>query len=181
MIQLAWVLFSLVWTILLKSFLRVLGLQGKVFKAHCSKFSARDLKKLSYVIAVRVMDHSMGACQTHRHCEFAHVYCSQAKFNTGTETDKFGQVRAKIANVRELALENVERALARGERLEVLVDKSEALSSGASRFQKTAKKVRDVFWWRNARTWGALAVLLLLVAFIVTGLACHWKFGACFR
>lgn len=94
--------------------------------------------------------------------------------------DKFGQVLTKIANVKELALANVEKALARGEKLQVLVDKSEALSQSANKFEKTSKRVRDVFWWRNARTWLMLAALILLVALVGTGFACKWNFGHCF-
>ena len=105
---------------------------------------------------------------------------SQTKFNADGNTDKFGQVLAKLANVKELALANVERALARGEKLQVLLDKSEALSHSANIFEKSSKRIRDVFWWRNARTWLLLLLLLAAVALVITGFACKWHFKQCF-
>ncbi len=104
----------------------------------------------------------------------------QIKFNGDVNVDKFGQVLAKIANVKELALENVERALARGEKLQVLVDKSEALSYSAHKFEKRSKHIRDVFWWRNARLWLLLAALVAVIGLVVTGFACRWNFEKCF-
>lgn len=104
----------------------------------------------------------------------------QIKFNSDANLDKFGQVLAKMANVKELALANVEKALARGEKLQVLVDKSEALSHSAGTFEKSSKRIRDVFWWRNAKTWLMLLALLCAVGLVITGFACKWNFKQCF-
>ena len=105
---------------------------------------------------------------------------AQVFYNSNKHVDKFGTVRAKLAHVKELAVENVEKALARGERIQLLVDKSEDLRTSSTVFEKKSKEVRDVFWWRNARVWAMLAGVVLLAALVATGFACKWRFATCF-
>ena len=101
-------------------------------------------------------------------------------YNNDPSVSKFGTVQQKISQVKEVALATLEKAMARGEKLEVLVDKSETLQASAGTFEKKAKEVRDVFWWRNARVWATLIGLLVVGALVALGFICKWHFATCF-
>ena len=102
------------------------------------------------------------------------------KYNTDPSVNKFGAVKQKISQVKQVALEAVEKAMARGVKLEVLIGKSETLKTSASTFEKKAKEVRDVFWWRNARVWAAIVAVFAAGALVGLGFFCKWHFATCF-
>ena len=48
-------------------------------------------------------------------------------------------------------LGNIDKVLERGERLEVLVDKTAGIQNKAFKFRKQAREFRSTMWWRNCR------------------------------
>lgn len=48
-------------------------------------------------------------------------------------------------------IENIDKVLERGERIDLLVDKSEALNEQSFVFKKNAKKLKDEMWWKNTK------------------------------
>jgi hypothetical protein len=59
-------------------------------------------------------------------------------------------------------VQNVEQILSRGERIELLVDKTDNMASQATAFRRGARTVRRQMWWKNKRVLG-LGVLVALV------------------
>lgn len=59
-------------------------------------------------------------------------------------------------------VQNLERVLQRGERIELLVQKTEELQTNASTFRKTSTDLKRHFWWRNVKIWIACGVGLLV-------------------
>jgi Synaptobrevin len=57
-------------------------------------------------------------------------------------------------------VDNIERVLSRGERIELLVDKTDAMSSQARAFRKRSQALRRRMWWRNTK-------LIALIVFVV--------------
>lgn len=62
---------------------------------------------------------------------------------------------------------NVERVLARGERLEDLLDKSADLEAGSSGFRATARRVERHMWWRNAKCNCIIASVVLAIIIVI--------------
>ena len=48
-------------------------------------------------------------------------------------------------------VKNVEQILSRGERLDLLIDKTDGLSTQAKQFRKRSAAVRRKYWWRNVK------------------------------
>jgi len=59
-------------------------------------------------------------------------------------------------------VQNVEQILSRGERIELLVDKTDNMASQATAFRRGARTVRRQMWWKNKRVL-ALGILVALV------------------
>lgn len=50
-----------------------------------------------------------------------------------------------------MMIENIDKVLDRGERLELLVDKTENMQGNTFRFRKQARRYRTIMWWRNVK------------------------------
>jgi hypothetical protein len=48
-------------------------------------------------------------------------------------------------------IENIEKVLDRGEKLDLLVDKTEHLQGEAFAFRREARRARRVLWWKVSR------------------------------
>merc|ERR1719253_1075325 len=68
--------------------------------------------------------------------------------------DNIGAVRNQIDEVKDIMVQNIEKVLERGEKIELLVDKTDRLSKQAFKFESTSRNLRRTLWWKNAR-WAA--------------------------
>lgn len=53
--------------------------------------------------------------------------------------------------VRNVMIENIDKVLERGDRLELLVDKTANMQGNTFRFRKQARRFRSTVWWRNVK------------------------------
>jgi hypothetical protein len=56
-----------------------------------------------------------------------------------------------LPQVRSVMLDNIDRVLERGDRLELLVDKTAAMEGNTMRFKRQARRFRNTVWWRNVK------------------------------
>ena len=76
--------------------------------------------------------------------------------------------------------ESLFQVLARGERIETLVDKTDDLRAQAGRFQRTGAALRRKMWWNNAKMWVLIALLLGALALVIFLSVC-FSGGNCFK
>lgn len=74
---------------------------------------------------------------------------------------KVASVQRQVDAVRDVMVENIERVLERGERIELLVDKTDGLRDQAARFQASGRALRQKMWWNVS--FGALERSIFLV------------------
>ncbi|GMF47388.1 unnamed protein product [Phytophthora fragariaefolia] len=94
------------------------------------------------------------------------------------------QVRQKMERVKTLMIENVNQVriltlMERGEKIELLVTRTTKLQQDAMKYEKSAKKLKNAYWWMNVKYWiyGTLAVAVL--ALVVTFLVCGADLSSC--
>ena len=58
------------------------------------------------------------------------------------------RVQVEVSEVKGIMVENIEKVLERGEKLDLLVDKTELLQEGAFNFRREAKRLRQSLWWK---------------------------------
>lgn len=56
-----------------------------------------------------------------------------------------------FAQMRTIMVENIEKILERGDRIELLVDKTATMQDGAFHFRKQSKRLRRALWMKNAK------------------------------
>lgn len=91
------------------------------------------------------------------------------------EYSKVANVSAKVDAVKATMTENIGRMLDRGEKLELLTDKTENLMSEADRFQKTGKQLRRQFWWQNMKMKLIIVAAVVLLAVVIFLMICFSK------
>lgn len=88
------------------------------------------------------------------------------------EDDSLNRVKAQIGELRDVMVENINKVLDRGERVELLVDRTSELEARAFTFDRTANEVRSVHWWRRTKRIMALCVISMFVLLFLVSTAC---------
>lgn len=81
--------------------------------------------------------------------------------NGAVGNTKVASVQQQVSEVKEIMMDNIEKVLDRGEKIEVLVDKTEALRFQADIFHKQGRALRNRMWWNN------LKMKLILLTFVI--------------
>ncbi|KAM1083433.1 hypothetical protein ACFX13_022254 [Malus domestica] len=83
------------------------------------------------------------------------------------EIEKLLKVKAQVSEVKSIMLENIDKAIDRGENLTVLVDKTEDLRSQAQDYKNKGTQMRRKMWYQNMKiklvVFGILLLLILIV------------------
>jgi len=100
-------------------------------------------------------------------------------FSRDASADRVFRVANEIDEVRSVMVDNIEKVLQRGEKIELLVDKTENLNVQAFRFKKQSTTLRRVMWFKNVKLIAALACCVALVILFIAMGICGADFGKC--
>lgn len=89
------------------------------------------------------------------------------------EVSKLAKVKAQVSEVKGVMMENIDKVIDRGEKIEVLVDKTENLRSQAQDFRQQGTQLRRKMWYQNMKIkLIVLAIIIALILIIVLSV-CH--------
>ncbi|GAA0151168.1 SNARE protein [Lithospermum erythrorhizon] len=92
------------------------------------------------------------------------------------EINKLAKVKAQVNEVKGVMMENIEKVLDRGEKIELLVDKTENLRSQAQDFRQQGTKIRRKMWYHNMKMkLVVLAILVVLLLIIILTICPQFK------
>ncbi|KAF9976036.1 hypothetical protein BGZ65_007996, partial [Modicella reniformis] len=92
--------------------------------------------------------------------EFSKVLAKQMEYySTDPNVDAIKHVQGDIEQVKDVMVQNIERVLERGERIELLVDKTDNLNQQAFIFKRRSSVLKKSMWWKNVK----LTVILTLI------------------
>ncbi|KAL9259692.1 Vesicle-associated membrane protein 711-like protein [Drosera capensis] len=84
--------------------------------------------------------------------EFSRVLSQQMEYySNDPNADRINRLKGEMTQVRSVMIENIDKVLDRGERLELLVDKTATLQGNTLRFRRQARRFRSTVWWRNCK------------------------------
>ncbi|XP_038907074.1 vesicle-associated membrane protein 722-like [Benincasa hispida] len=84
------------------------------------------------------------------------------------ESSKLMQVKAQVSEVKAVMIENIDKVMERGTKIEDLVDKTENLRSQAKEFQTNGHQIKKKMWYQNMKIkLIVFAILIILVLIIV--------------
>ncbi|XP_043718938.1 vesicle-associated membrane protein 724 [Telopea speciosissima] len=89
------------------------------------------------------------------------------------EIEKLLKVKAQVSEVKSIMLENIDKAVDRGEKIDILVDKAEDLHSQAQDFKKQGTQIRRKMWYRNMKIKLVVLGVLLILVLVIWLSICH--------
>eukprot|EP00903_Cladosiphon_okamuranus_P019703 g18106.t1 len=111
--------------------------------------------------------------------DFSRTLENQMDIFNSPDGDQILATQQKLDEVKDVMVASVELVLERGERLELLVDKTDNLQQQAFRFENTAKRLKNHLFWKRVRFYSAVTVGVLLLLYIITALACGPTYTKC--
>ncbi|KAF9148686.1 hypothetical protein BG015_009571 [Linnemannia schmuckeri] len=114
--------------------------------------------------------------------EFSKTIAKQMEyFSTNPEADRIKQVQGEIEQVKDVMVHNIERVLERGERIELLVDKTDNLNQQAFAFKKRSTQLKRTMWWKNTKLTIILTAVIVFFIYLIICSACGFPFWSSCR
>jgi vesicle-associated membrane protein 7 len=117
--------------------------------------------------------HAMAFCYNE---EFAPVLRERMGYYNNPDNeravDSIGAVKNQIDEVKENMVQNISNLLERGERLELLVEKTDNLNQQAFRFESSGRSLRRAMYWRQMRCYAGVGVAIIFLIFIAAASMC---------
>lgn len=111
--------------------------------------------------------------------EFGRTLQKQMEFFNGPNADQFTAVNQKMEDVKNVMVQNIEMVLERGEKLELLVDKTEQLQNYAFTFQKQSRKLKEAMFWKKVKIYALIFFVVALLIWIISMIACGPTYKDC--
>ncbi|XP_027334443.1 vesicle-associated membrane protein 722-like isoform X1 [Abrus precatorius] len=89
------------------------------------------------------------------------------------EVSKLAKVKAQVSEVKDVMMENIEKVLDRGEKIEVLVDKTENLRYQAQDFRQQGTQLRRKMWYQNMKIKLIVLGIIIALILIIVLSVCH--------
>ncbi|KVH90265.1 vesicle-associated membrane protein 711-like [Cynara cardunculus var. scolymus] len=106
--------------------------------------------------------------------EFSRVLSQQMEYySNDPNADRMNRLKGEMSQVRNVMIQNIDKVLERGDRLESLVDKTANMQTNTFRFKKQTRRFRNTMWWKNVKLMVALVFLLLVIVYIILVFMCH--------
>jgi len=101
-------------------------------------------------------------------------------YNSGGSADNIDAVKSQIDDVKNVMVQNIEQVLERGEKIELLVDKTDRLNQQAFKFEASSRNLRKAMYWKKMRCKIFVGCAALILIYILVASACGGvTFSAC--
>ena len=81
-------------------------------------------------------------------------------------------IKQKIEEVKNICVDNIDKVLERGEKIELLVDQSEKLQKTSHQFHKSARSLRNTMMWRKMKCYACLVALISFGIYVLAWIIC---------
>ncbi|KAJ1719358.1 hypothetical protein LPJ53_005869 [Coemansia erecta] len=93
-------------------------------------------------------------------------------YSRNPQVDAIRQAQGEISQVKDVMVQNIERMLERGDRINILVDKTNTLNNAAFAFRKRSTALKRQYWWRNQKLMAIVVFAILVFVYLLISSAC---------
>ncbi|XP_038057899.1 vesicle-associated membrane protein 7-like [Patiria miniata] len=105
--------------------------------------------------------------------EFSPILANEMRhYSEETPIDRLGSVQADVDDLNRIMVRNIESLSNRGERLELLIDKTENLETTSLTFRKSSKTLARSMCIKNCKLTVILVVVITLIIYFIVSAAC---------
>ena len=112
---------------------------------------------------------------------FRPVLKDRMEYWSNSNGDNLSALQNKIDSVKETMTQNIDRILDRGDRIELLVTKTDKLQEQAFFFNRQAKNLKHQLWCRSFRTKLLFITVVLVVVAATVAVVCGLSLGKCIK
>ena len=77
------------------------------------------------------------------------------------------RLRDDVEEVKGQMVQNIEKVIDRGERLDDLNERTEHLNARAGEFQTVGTRLRRKLWWQNVKLWIILIIIIVVILAVI--------------
>ncbi|CAG9791864.1 unnamed protein product [Diatraea saccharalis] len=111
--------------------------------------------------------------------EFARVLATEMKhYSESRDLDTISRVHGELDELKNIMIKNVDSISARGEKLELIMNKAENLATTSVTFRSTSRTLQRSLFWKNIKMYVILAVAAGVAVYLIGAMACGglaWK------
>jgi len=105
--------------------------------------------------------------------EFSRVLASQMKhFSESQDVDKIGRAQGALDELKEIMVQNIDSVANRGEKLELLVDKTENLNASSVTFRKSSRNLARSMCLKNLKITIITGLVCVVVLYVIVSASC---------
>lgn len=105
--------------------------------------------------------------------EFCRVLAHEMKhYSESKDIDTISRVHGELDELKDIIVKNIDSLAMRGEQLELLVNKTENLSTNSVTFRKTSRNLARSLFWKNVKIYFIIGGILTVVIYVVVSIAC---------
>jgi hypothetical protein len=101
------------------------------------------------------------------------------KYDNYTVDTPLMQVRQKMEKVKMIMIENVDQLMQKGDKIELLVMRTQSLHKNAMKYDKAAKTLKTTYWWKSVKYWCIIMLCLALLALWASFMICGIDYSTC--
>ncbi|KAK6630317.1 hypothetical protein RUM44_004984 [Polyplax serrata] len=111
--------------------------------------------------------------------EFSRVLANNMKhYSSSKDLDTISKVHGELDELKKIMVKNIDSVATRGERLELLINKTENLTTNSVSFRQTSRNLSRALFWKNLKFYFIIGGIAALVLYLLISLACGgftWK------
>ncbi|KAH9805282.1 Vesicle-associated membrane protein 711 [Citrus sinensis] len=115
--------------------------------------------------------------------EFSRILSKQMDhYSNDPNADRLNRLKGEMSHVRSVMIDNIEKIVERGDRLNLLVDKTATLHRNTIRFKRQARKYKSSVCWGNCKLASGLVCVILIIIYVTLAFYCRdplWRY--CFE
>lgn len=105
--------------------------------------------------------------------EFSKVLAEQMVFfSQSREVDAISRVHGQIDELKHIMVKNIDSLKDRGEKLELLVNKTERLENTSVGFRQQSRNLARQMFWKKIRFYVIIGVVIVTVSYIIISISC---------
>ncbi|GAM23402.1 hypothetical protein SAMD00019534_065770 [Acytostelium subglobosum LB1] len=97
---------------------------------------------------------------------FGRVLEDRMKYYSNPQSNKINMIKEQVSVVKDELSTTLEKTLNRGEKIEIIVDKTEKLQAESFHFKSNSTQLKRKLWWENKK----MLLIILVVVFIILAL-----------